>query len=127
VPLIDSSERVQEALAIVDAPEDIPAPVDIPAAPGNNLQWDPSDYQVRDMGGNIVGRVKPMHVDTPKEAVSCYCRLHACSIPLMRIGSAPPIQTYVEWLHRGRALPFGAAGKHAHQKLWRDMLRDRDP
>ena len=81
---------------------------DIQEAAADRLQWSRDDYQVRDASGSIVGRVKPMHQGVPsKEAVSCYCRLHACAVPLLRSAQAPPIGTYVSWLERGRELPAG--------------------
>jgi hypothetical protein len=46
-------------------------------------RWDTTTCQVMEDGRSI-GRIKPMHVNTSKEAVSVYCRLHKCSPPLRR-------------------------------------------
>ena len=120
-------ESVVEAAAPVGAEPPAPAEVagDIQEAAAEVLQWDPADFQVRDASGRIVGRVKPLHQGVHgKEAVSCYCRLHACAVPLLGAAQAPPVATYVSWLAKGRELPAGAGSKSAHLSLWRQMLRE---
>ena len=79
-------EGVADAAVPVGAEPPAAAEVaaDIQEAAGDGLQWDPADFQIRDASGSIAGRVKPLHQGVPgKEAVGCYCRLHACSVPLL--------------------------------------------
>ena len=91
--------------------------LDPPALP----TWDPKDFQVRD-GGVIIGRIKPTHENSPKEAISVYCRLHGCSVPLRRVCQCPPMPQILDWFNAGlHDVPKGQVGKAQHLSLWKAM------
>ena len=85
--------------------------------------WDPASMSVKDQDtGTVVGSIKGLHSGTPKECVSIYCRLHACSPPLRRIATAPSNHDILSWFRAGQQeCPPGKAGREAHLKLFRTM------
>ena len=114
-------------VALSELPDEV-APSDIElaiaeATAEHDLKFSEEDCQVRDRDNNIVGRITRLHKDTNKEAVSCYCRLHQCTAPLMRAHRAPPHSTYLQWLSRGRDLARGKESQGAHMALWRELMR----
>lgn len=68
------------------------------------LHRSPSDCQVRDRESDkIIGRIKLMHENTNREAVSVYCRMHGCSPPLTRSINAPSHIDMLRWFKAGQA------------------------
>ena len=58
-----------------------------------------------------------------KEASSCYCRLHQCKPPPLRMHLAPDKKLLMTWYMRGyNELPRGRAHASAHVQMWKDML-----
>ncbi len=64
-----------------------------------------------------------MHIGTPRECMSCYCRGHTCGPPLINVSEAPSIREYLLWFEEGLALPGGKDGKSAHLVLFTKMRR----
>jgi hypothetical protein len=81
---------------------------------------------VHDVASNaIIGRIKELHANTPKEAVSYYCRLHGCSPPLQRLHLAPSTASVLQWFARGQDLGSGRQHKDAHMGMFRELLGRR--
>lgn len=58
---------------------DVEPPIDIEPdllAPIRSFSGEEVTYRHPETN-DVIGRTKPMHVDTNREALSCYCRLHA--------------------------------------------------
>ena len=88
------------------------------------LRWSPSDYQVRDATGNIIGRIKPMRVGAPSEAISVYCRHHGCSVPLRRTANSLSQTQIIQWFADGVQLGKGREFRTKHQNMYSQALRD---
>jgi hypothetical protein len=122
-----SRDGVEEDVADLGLHDDGPAPhedvvAEIAVLP--DLRWSSDDFQVRDESGLIIGRIKPLHVGTPKEAISFYCRHHGCSVPLRRSAQAPTTAQSVRWFSQGVQLGRGKEFRRQHEELFRQMLRD---
>ena len=104
-----------------EAPEEVR--VDIVGAHALPVpEWNPTNGQVMDARGAILGSIKSLHVSTPKESVPVYCRIHRCKPPLIQVHMSKPIPTLVRWLHAGQQeTPHGAAGRHEHMHMWAAM------
>ena len=105
VPLPDLDGRVVELdLDVVLGAPDLAPPEPLEASVATLPLWNSVTGQVTDRAiGAPMGRIKEMHVGTPREAVSVYCRLHQCTPPLRRAIRAPPQRMILEWFERGLA------------------------
>ena len=123
----DCGALAEAAVAVCDLLEEEPPPevkaAIVEASTESELVWSDVDYQVRDSKGEILGRLTMLHKDSPKAAISCYCRMHQCCASLMWTPKAPAHSVYLEWLRRGRELPRGKDSKGAHMAIWRDLTR----
>ena len=68
----------------------------------------------------IIGRITHIKKDTKQEALSCYCRLHQCKPPMLRIGKAPELHVLLAWYRDGTDLPAGKAGAAEHIRMFRE-------
>jgi len=88
--------------------------------PVPNVYWDPASYQVhlgQSSAGAILGRVKPMKINTPQECVSVYCRRHQCT-KLIKAKDAPHTDNLLRWFEQGLDIPQGTDHKRQHMGLW---------
>jgi hypothetical protein len=85
--------------------------------------WNPGTCQVTLPGSTqILGRIKPIHPNTSKEAVSIYCRLHQCAPPLRRLATAPTNAQILRWFLAGKEqCPGGTQGRAEHLRLFKTM------
>jgi len=85
--------------------------------------WMPESFQVVDRhSSQVLGRIKPIHPSTSKEAISIYCRLHQCQPPLRRLATAPTNRQILRWFHAGqRDCPAGRSGQVEHLRLFKSM------
>jgi hypothetical protein len=111
-----------------DGPEPEPGLEDALAAIDDMPRYDPASYQVLlPPHGRILGRIKPLHLGTPKEAVSVYCRIHGCAPGLRTRKNAHSVEAMLSWFQEGIDLPHGAPGKAAHLRAWQLIRRDPQP
>jgi hypothetical protein len=67
--------------------------------------------------GIKLGRMKPMKEGTPGECMTVYCRRHGCS-KIIRTAELPERDRILRWFAEGRAIKFGAEGKHEHMRAF---------
>lgn len=81
--MIPVPEPPEDSSEDEDVPDEEPAPdqelIDAAQLP----RWNAETFQVTE-GLTVIGRVKPVHPNTTREAISVYCRLHQCQPPLRR-------------------------------------------
>ena len=94
-------------------------------------RWDEKTQQVHAVmtngaakSGDIIGRMKLLHVGEAQEALSFYCRLHQCSPPLQRTSCGLPDWDLRRWFRLGQELGRGAQHKQAHLKFFTDMMQE---
>jgi len=86
--------------------------------------WNVDTCDVVDPQTNaVLGRIKPMHVGTEREAVSVYCRIHQCRVPLQRLHTAPSTAQILEWFWQGQQLGRGKEHQSEHVRMFRQLTK----
>eukprot|EP00971_Amphidinium_carterae_P352825 6492744-Amphidinium_carterae.1 len=78
--------------------------------------FDPASKYVHsgnDKSGKVIGRITLVRVNTPSEAISCYCRLHQCG-KITRVIQAPHHADLLQWYAAG----LDCASKAEHLALF---------
>ena len=84
------------------------------ASSTQTLRWNEhTDKNVVDADGHRYGRIAPMHVGTPREAYTFYCREHHCRV-CKRTKDTPSIASILQWFADTYVHGYGAEGLGAH-------------
>ena len=81
------------------------------------FDYDTGSVHQTNIDGPVIGRISVLHKNTPKEAISVYCRRHGCS-KLVRVVKAPSHDRIMEWFAAGLDIQARRCYQSPHSRLW---------